>query len=540
MLPTKEELFNYYVTLNSSRSDTLKFFNIRSRDFQKALRLYDISKPRSLSDKLRSASKLPEGTKFFLTLSEEDLRELYKNYSGVEIAKKYNVCINVVYERFKDFNIEKELPQDMIKKEDIDLYYIQQNMSKDEFIKKFGINRHAFDLALRFYDIKKTKKQRAQALENFFSEKYGKEITNPSQLKSVVDKREITNLNRRGYKTPFEDPEVQKKIEKTNIERYGNKNPAKNKEIGKKISLKARDAKVIEKSWLTKIKNNTTSFSKPEKEILNFIKSIFSGEVKPNYRGIITPLELDIVIPDLKIAIEHNGLYHHSEAQKSDDYHFKKTASCKEKGYRLIHIFGHEWQEREMAVKSRLMAILGIAEYKIGARQTELVKVQKNDKEVKDFLSEYHVQGSANFSIGYKLVFQDKIVCVMTFNKHHRQNCSQMVLNRFCVRNNYLVMGGASKLFKIAKKDIKETIVSYSDNRWSDGNLYLKLGFTLDRENPPDYFYFHNNRQTVHSKQSLKKTQQERLTNKTEHELRLEQGYLRVYDCGKKKWIHTS
>ena len=38
------------------------------------------------------------------------------------------------------------------------------------------------------------------------------------------------------------------------------------------------------------------------------------------------------------------------------------------------------------------------------------------------------------------------------------------------------------------------------------------------------------------SKQSLKKNEEERESKKSEHEIRLEQGYLRVYDCGKKRW----
>jgi len=34
----------------------------------------------------------------------------------------------------------------------------------------------------------------------------------------------------------------------------------------------------------------------------------------------------------------------------------------------------------------------------------------------------------------------------------------------------------------------------------------------------------------------MKKTEEERILGKSEHELRLSQGYLRVYDCGKQRW----
>ena len=43
-----------------------------------------------------------------------------------------------------------------------------------------------------------------------------------------------------------------------------------------------------------------------EKEILNFISSIYAGEIIENDRELISPLELDIVIPEFKLAIEFN------------------------------------------------------------------------------------------------------------------------------------------------------------------------------------------------------------------------------------------
>ena len=33
------------------------------------------------------------------------------------------------------------------------------------------------------------------------------------------------------------------------------------------------------------------------------------------------------------------------------------------------------------------------------------------------------------------------------------------------------------------------TIISYADRRWSEGNLYYNLGFKLLGETKPNYFY---------------------------------------------------
>jgi hypothetical protein len=113
-------------------------------------------------------------------------------------------------------------------------------------------------------------------------------------------------------------------------------------------------------------------------------------------------------------------------------------------------------------------------------------------------------------------------------------------LDRLVFADGVRVVGGASKLFKaLAIWAINHgyyEIVSWSDNRWSEGNVYDKMGFFLEEELPPDYSYVKGDNR--YSKQSLKKTSAEKLTGKTESQLRREQGYDRIWDCGKKRWVY--
>ena len=44
-----------------------------------------------------------------------------------------------------------------------------------------------------------------------------------------------------------------------------------------------------------------------QNQIYEFIKSIYAGDVICDTRKVISPLELDIYIPDLRIAIEFDG-----------------------------------------------------------------------------------------------------------------------------------------------------------------------------------------------------------------------------------------
>ena len=95
--------------------------------------------------------------------------------------------------------------------------------------------------------------------------------------------------------------------------------------------------------------------SKKEQELVEFCKRFYPNLIQHD-RQLITPYELDIVIPELNLAIEFNGSYWHSiEAGTPLGYHQMKSMMCEEKGYRLIHIWEDEWSD---ALKIKLKAVL--------------------------------------------------------------------------------------------------------------------------------------------------------------------------------------
>ena len=87
-----------------------------------------------------------------------------------------------------------------------------------------------------------------------------------------------------------------------------------------------------------------SSYSLKEKELIDFCKHYFLN-LECHNRTLIKPLELDIVIEELKLAIEFNGSYWHDVNHVSSGYHLNKVIKCNEKGYRLIHIWEDEWNE---------------------------------------------------------------------------------------------------------------------------------------------------------------------------------------------------
>ena len=68
--------------------------------------------------------------------------------------------------------------------------------------------------------------------------------------------------------------------------------------------------------------------------------------VRRHVRDIISPLEIDLYIEDLKIGIEYNGYYWHSRKDKY--YHQNKALKCRNKGIRLIQFYEKNWKIEEI------------------------------------------------------------------------------------------------------------------------------------------------------------------------------------------------
>lgn len=118
-----------------------------------------------------------------------------------------------------------------------------------------------------------------------------------------------------------------------------------------------------------------------------------------------------------------------------------------------------------------------------------------------------------------------------------------IVLDRLCFKDGIQIVGGASKLFsrciKWAKEKNHKEILSFSDNRWSLGNVYVALNFEKGKEYSPDYSYVNMKSPTERlSKQSQKKSVVKCPENMTEYQWALERGLSRIWDCGKKRWIY--
>lgn len=91
--------------------------------------------------------------------------------------------------------------------------------------------------------------------------------------------------------------------------------------------------------------------SQEETILYNIIQNNYSGKIIRGDYKVLNGKELDIYIPDEKIAFEYNGEYFHSNLLKDDFYHYNKSVLCLKKGIRLIHIYSFEnWNDIEIFI----------------------------------------------------------------------------------------------------------------------------------------------------------------------------------------------
>jgi len=244
---------------------------------------------------------------------------------------------------------------------------------------------------------------------------------------------------------------------------------------------------------------------------------------------IVERYKYDIFLPKYNLAVEHHGLYWHCEKNKDRDYHLYKMATAIFNNIRLLQFWEDEWEERKDVVKSIIKSKIEMSD-RIYARKCNLVELDY--KVFHKFCCQNHLQGRGNTNIEkcLGLLYNNELVIGLSLAKHHR-NINQIAISRICSKIGISVVGGVSKLLS----ECPRPIITWTDNRYSTGQSYQKMGFVLEYELPPDYQYVKNGKRF--SKQSLKKTKADRLTTKTEFELRSEQGYYKIWDVGKKRWI---
>lgn len=412
-----------------------------------------------------------------------------------------------------------------------------------------------------------------------FIDKLG--VENPFQSEMIKEKIKESNIEKYGFYHPLKNKNIKAKFKETNLERWGVDNYTKSEEYKELMFNKWRSGLVktnltadpnyvsyiglgthhmrcdngLEHNYDTnshlyharKGLNNkqctvcfpvssTSSFK--EEELFEFINSIYDGKIIRSYKE---GIEIDIYLPQLGIGFEFNGLYWHCELFKSKNYHLDKTNYFLRKGIRIIHIWEDDWDSRKEILKSQIKNWLGLSTRKIFARKCEIKEIKSVD-EYRNFLNENHIQGYTSSIIKIGLYHDGELISLMTFDKFEgrkKMKDNEWNLSRFCNKINTSVVGGASKLLSYFISNWKpQRLISFSDNSWSNGDLYIKLGFNLVSNSYPNYSYIIDKKRS--NKQKWKKSNLVKMGFPKElSESKIMEdnfGSYKIFDCGQTKF----
>ena len=168
--------------------------------------------------------------------------------------------------------------------------------------------------------------------------------------------------------------------------------------------------------------------------VLEYVKSLGFNAISSD-RSIITPYELDIIIPERKIAIEYNGLYYHSfKCNKDKNYHIRKREACEEKQYELLSIFEDEWTHSRLSCEANIKRKLMLLDVK---RAVTFIECYIDD--MSEIVSLNHQVNLGLYDRTFKLFDEDDVfigVCLIsTLNDFVLLDVVQ--LNKFTISNKF-------------------------------------------------------------------------------------------------------
>ncbi len=281
--------------------------------------------------------------------------------------------------------------------------------------------------------------------------------------------------------------------------------------------------------------------------------------------------ELDIVVPDHRLAIEFNDIFSHSEQAvferhakpRPHSYHAHKTREASSQGYQLVHVWEDDWlHQRELVLRAlahrlhavdRLLDVLPdinpLACQRLYARNLTVKLVHGGV--ARSFWQDNHLQGPVHCTVNIGLYDQDGVLRALLGigRKNHGSRVSlpdgTWDIQRYATLG--VIVGGFTKLLAHAETLVPvDTWTSWSDNDISDGGMYQAAGFTVDKRQAPSYSYVGRktkwervHRSTYTKQRFINDPDLTYQSGQTEHEAALTNKLYRIYDAGKTRWVKT-
>ena len=221
-----------------------------------------------------------------------------------------------------------------------------------------------------------------------------------------------------------------------------------------------------------------------EEEIRVYLQELGFDFVKT--RKVIAPFEIDLYNEDLKLGIEFNGVFWHSDQRMPNNYHQLKYKMCKEQGIRLIQIWEWEWLNDRDKCKSILSCACGCCK-RLYARMCDVQPI--TNVVYKKFLQQNSIHGYRPAKVLLGLYFKQELVQVMSFgNAYLSHSKYQWEVIRSSTKLFTTVVGGQSKLLKYFEKSYNpKSILFYIDVDKFTGASLQNMGFEFSHLSKPGY-----------------------------------------------------
>lgn len=275
-------------------------------------------------------------------------------------------------------------------------------------------------------------------------------------------------------------------------------------------------------------------------DIIKFIQDNTKVKVVTNDITVLNGAELDIYIPEKKLAIEFNGNYWHDDEHKSSNYHKHKTLACGARGIHLVTIFEYEWNNKILRdkLKNILLDLISDNIETIQARKTVVREISNSD--AIEFCNKYHLQNGIYSRVNIGEFYNNELVGVMSFSIPRFNSGFDWEISRLCFKGGVKVIGGADKMFKMfLRKYNPSNVISYCDISKFVGIIYRKIGFKLTEITPPGYIWVDKHNDVL----SRYKTQKHKLIaqglgteDETEDSIMKSLGHHKVYNCGNARY----
>lgn len=291
------------------------------------------------------------------------------------------------------------------------------------------------------------------------------------------------------------------------------------------------------KSMETKLARGFVYLSEGESSLVEYVKSLGFEPIKYVYGKGDTRFEIDCYIPELKIGIEYNGVWHHAvngSNKRKINYHFKKSEHARiDLGIDLIQIWEDQWKMHNDIIKDIIRIRLGKVSRRIPARKCVVKEI--SSAEYRAFCDIHHIQGYRAAKVKLGLYYKDELVQIVSFGMpgnygNVKGNGFEWEWIRACSAFDTVVVGGTSKLFKYFVDVYKpNNILCYSDLNLFNGNGYEKLGFEFLSYTGPDLFFIRNSSR-------LERINRNPYANAAHKQLVREGKMFECHGCGSKKF----